>query len=347
MHSKYITNNFSFDDLGIYNEFGISTYIMTYSYTTYYSYLTEITETFTTDDGLITYDVVTYKTSFDYMTNTGYSTYGLIYIDAKYNNTNSSFNLIDDHYNDKKYFVKVNGRDIYSYDFSIKQDFIEFVPFIKFDLFNTLSTYGNYVVTPFVNTINAYNMPLENKNSNSYDIVANKKPLCTVTLERYFDAITPLITEVNNVPNTYMIKLENNEKHLPINPDNGESVLYHENTNVNNTNGTRLYSDKYNYERIFQIEEKHFNDNYNINLESQIKINIGNKLTYDEVLAAETPQNIIKIFAEHIRKTGSFNDNEILFLYKKYNINYDSYPTGIDYNKLCKVYSLTIIFNLI
>jgi hypothetical protein len=347
IHRQYTTRNFDYDDLGIYDEFGISTYITTYSYNSYYSYVAPTIEKMKTDDGLIVYDATVYKTVSGYTTHTGYCTYGLIYIDAKFDNTNSSLNLIDKYHNDKKYFTQVNGRNIYDSTFTIQSDFNQFVPFMKFDLFSTLTSRNNFVVKPYTITINAYNYPTPLGGRKAYDIVSSNRPIANITLERYFDSITPLITEVYNVPNTYMVKLENKEKHTFVKPERDESVLYNENVNINNTNGVRVYSNKHDYESVFQIEEKHFNDNYTINLEHKISILVGKNLTYQEVIEAEIYENVLKLFANYIRKNGDFDDNEILFLFNKYDISYDSYSTGIDYDRICKVYSLTIIFNLL
>ncbi len=346
LHARYVPEKIEYDDLGIYDEFGISTYTVTYSYNTYYTYTFPVKETITIDDGLISYDTIRYVTTSDYETHVGYATYGMIYIDAKFNNTNTSFNLIDKHHNDKKYFTYVNNRSIYANDFSIQRDFIEFVPFMKFDLFNTLKS-TNFVVNPFVNTINAYNYPVQLPNRNAYDITMSYKPLCNITLERYFDSITPLITEMSNTSNTYMIKLENSERHIYAKPQRDESVLYNENVNIYNNNGTRLYTDKFNYERVFQIEDKHFNDNYNVNLESKITIKVSDNMTYEQMVEAEKYENVLRLFASYIRRNGDYDDNEILFLYNKYSVSYDSYSTGIDYDRICKVYSLTIIFDLL
>ena len=348
IHTRYIPNKIEYNDLGIFDEFGISTYTITYSYNSYYSYTTPVVKKVKTNDGIISYDSIIYTNVSGYIPCTGYCTYGLIYINAKFDNTNSSFNLIDRYNNDKKYFTKINGRSIYENDFLFKKDFNEFVPFIKFDLFDTLTTYTKFVVNPFIGNINIYNYPVKNGNRQTYNIISSKKPLCNIALERYFDSITPWITPVTNVNNTYMVKLENNPKHyFKVNKLKDESVLYNEDLNIYTSNGTRVYSDKNNYERVFQVEDKHFNDNYTINLENKISFFIGNNLSYEEVIEAEEKNNVFNLFANHFRKNGDFDDNEILFLYNKYSISYDSYPVGIDYNRVCKIYSLTIIFNLL
>jgi len=71
------------------------------------------------------------------------------------------------------------------------------------------------------------------------------------------------------------------------------------------------------------------------------------KLSYDELVEAEEFDNVFNLFSKHMKECGTFDENEILFLYNKYSVKYDSYPVGIDYDRVCKVYSLTLIFKLL
>lgn len=347
IRARYIPNEIRYDDLGLFSEFGISTYVTTYSYNSYYSYTTPKVTKYYNSDGVTTYSITEYVHNTGYVTNVGYCTYGMLLINAKFDNTNSSVNLIDTHHNDKKYFTHVNGQTIYDDAFNIKYDFRTIVPFIKLDMFMTLCKDTPYVMKPFRLSFNAYNYPLQMKDSNMYDIVHTRKPICTVMLERYFDAITPLLTESTLVRNSYMLKVEDRPVHIRVNKDKGESVLYKETLSVYNTESPRVYDSKENYEKITQTESKHFNDSMAVNLEPEIRIFIGDKLSMNEVVAAEEKDNVIKVFTEHILRHGSFDEEEILFLINKYKIYYDSYPVGIDYDRVCKIYSLTIIFKLL
>ena len=110
--------------------------------------------------------------------------------------------------------------------------------------------------------------------------------------------------------------------------------------------GARVYEDKSKYSIIKETEWKHFNDSMLINLEHEFTIDMGRSLTYAEVLEIEQPSNVINEFAKHIRKFIEADDSSILFLYNKYNIQYDSQCVGIDYNRIEKVYSLKLKFIL-
>ena len=345
IHARYIPNEIEYNDLGLYDEFGISTYQTTYTYYTYYSYATPSIVELTSEDGLTSYLSTEYVDKYGFVANTGYCTYGLILIDANYDNTNSSMNLIDRFHNDKKFYTQMNGISIYADNFKETAAFTQFVPFIKFDLFKTLCNETPYVMKPGRYFLNAYNYPVDL--AYGTDIFTNRKPLSSINLERYFDSITPLLTPVNTLDNSYMIKLENKELHSKVIKRKNETVLYKDNINIHNSNGTRVYDGKNDYEVVWQIENKHFNDNSNINLENTIKIFVGDKLSYDELVEAEEFDNVFNLFSKHMKECGTFDENEILFLYNKYSVKYDSYPVGIDYDRVCKVYSLTLIFKLL
>lgn len=347
IRARYIPNEIRYDDLGLFNEFGISTYVTTYSYNSYYSYTTPLITRHFNSDGVTSYNTVEYIRNTGYIPHTGYCTYGMLLMNAKFDNTNSSVNLIDIHHNDKKYFTKVNGQTIYDDGFNIKYDFRTIIPFIKLDMFMSLCKETPYVMKPFRLNYNAYNYPIKMKDSKWYDIVQTRKPVCSVMLERYFDSITPLLTESTLVRNSYMLKVEDRPVHMRVNKDKGESVLYKETLSIYNTESPRVYDSKENYTKVTQAESKHFNDSMAVNLETEIKIFIGDKLSMKEVVAAEEHENVLKVFKEHMLRQGTFDDEEILFLLNKYKIYYDSYPVGIDYNRICKIYSLTIIFKLL
>ena len=345
IHARYIPNEIEYNDLGLYDEFKISTYQTTYTYYTYYSYTTPSIVELTSEDGLTSYQVTEYDNNYGFVENTGYCTYAMILIDANFDNTNASMNLIDRFHNDKKFYTYMNGTSIYNDNFDLTNCFSQFVPFMNFDLFKTLNNDTKYVVKPGRYFINAYNYPV--KSEFGYEILASRKPLCSITLERYFDSITPLITPVNVLNNSYMLKLDNNELHPKVNKKKNESVLYKENINISNNNGTRVYNGNNDFETITQIENKHFNDNLNINLEDTIKIFVSDKLSYEELVEAENFNNVFALFSKHMSECGTFDENEILFLYNKYDVKYDSYSVGIDYDRVCKIYSLTLIFKLL
>ena len=108
--------------------------------------------------------------------------------------------------------------------------------------------------------------------------------------------------------------------------------------------------DKRNRESLFTpVEYKHFNDNKFINLEEEIIISVGKNITYDEVLELEETDKVLQKFTEYFNdlKKNTYNENEILFLFKKYKVEFDSVPTGLDKERKYKVYSLSYKFKLL
>ena len=108
----------------------------------------------------------------------------------------------------------------------------------------------------------------------------------------------------------------------------------------------RLYYSEDKYKDFIETERKHFNDSFMINLEKEFTVDLGSGLLYEEVCAKESYDNVISEFAKYIRQFGKFDDSSILFLYNKYIVKYDSTCTGIDYEKVNKVYSLKLKFIL-
>jgi hypothetical protein len=346
---RYLNNIINYNDLGLYDEFGISTYNISYSYVTTYSYIVPTVERRQYNGLPVSYTVTKYEKRTGYTYCTGYSTYAMIFIDLELNNTNSSFNLIDLQNNDKKYFTYINKRHIDSKAFNMADEFKYLVPFIKDDMFKTMKS-TNYVIEPKRISFNAYYMPnpLISKKNNvyAYDILINHKPYGAVMLERYFDAITPYIPETSDYKSTYMLKYKDIDSSISVKDQNNEASIYSDYMNINVNKPIRLYSSKNEYEEYSQAERKHFNNNKMVNLEHDFDIFIGNDLIYEQVLENEENIAVLEKFSKYIRQYGEFNDDEVLFLYNKYDVKFDSYCVGIDYRKVNKVYSLTLKFML-
>ena len=86
-----------------------------------------------------------------------------------------------------------------------------------------------------------------------------------------------------------------------------------------------------------------------INVESVIKIDVKKKLTYAELLDYQSEQKTIEVFKNYISKYNFDETNEdlILFLYKKYSVQYDTIPSGVFADGKTKAYKMTYIFNLL
>ena len=72
-------------------------------------------------------------------------------------------------------------------------------------------------------------------------------------------------------------------------------------------------------------------------------------MTYDELREKETDEFVFKLFQKRLngRIRKKFNDNETLFLLNKYAVSYDSVPAGLNMQHTEKLYTLTIVFDLL
>ena len=97
------------------------------------------------------------------------------------------------------------------------------------------------------------------------------------------------------------------------------------------------------------LEYKFYNDSVAINLEPHFEIKVQGKMTYDELREKETDEFVFKLFQKRLngRIRKKFNDNETLFLLNKYAVSYDSVPAGLNMQHTEKLYTLTIVFDLL
>jgi aspartyl-tRNA synthetase len=97
------------------------------------------------------------------------------------------------------------------------------------------------------------------------------------------------------------------------------------------------------------FEYKYFDASNLFNLETQIKVNVSQKLKYNQLIEYQSFEKTLEAFKKHITKFGIDSNNEelILFLYKKYSVQYDSVPVGVFATGNDKAYKMTYIFNLL
>lgn len=163
----------------------------------------------------------------------------------------------------------------------------------------------------------------------------------TYTLYRYYDSISPVFIKGPNIQTEYA------KKTTYISNLNDEP-LYNYESNIYKYNGIRKYglinTEKYGV--TYQPEYKYFNDNKYINLETEFEIFISDNLTYDELLKQQDTSIIIEQFTKHINngKKVKYNDDEILFLFNRYDVQYLSAPIKLKNDE--KIYNLTYKFIL-
>jgi hypothetical protein len=86
-----------------------------------------------------------------------------------------------------------------------------------------------------------------------------------------------------------------------------------------------------------------------INLEEIIEIPVADSLTYDEVLKNEEENVVITAFRNYINynQKNTYSEDEILFLYNRYNVKYETVCVGLNSKRTEKLYSLRYKFTLL
>ena len=224
--------------------------------------------------------------------------------------------------------------------------------------------YINTIIYPKNYSINLrYSQYLNNSTngSNEIDIKKHNIVLKKLSLSRYMHNMTPLIIETTKVKNEYKLKLKNVKASiLDTGRYNsiGDSPIYKEDSYINVNEPLKIYgvsNDKEvkSYNNIVgeyaPLEFKHFNNSRMVNLEEKIIVTSNKKYRYKELLDAQSMENTICIFKNYINRghINQFDDDEILFLINKYNIEYDSTPVGLTLDKSEKLYTLKYVFTLL
>jgi hypothetical protein len=86
-----------------------------------------------------------------------------------------------------------------------------------------------------------------------------------------------------------------------------------------------------------------------INVEAEFFIRLDGKYKYHELHELESEEHTISVFAGYMNtgRVTKFTDDEILFLYRKYKVEYDTKSIGLDYSRTEKLYTLTYKFSLL
>lgn len=294
--------------------------------------------------------------------------YGFYVVRARFNNTSDSFNItgtMDGELVYKlKYFYYVNGVNVMWKPDYFKSLTKEIVPFSRLDLLAALQNV-NTIIYP-----NTYNIDLvyrqsmlDNSNGSSeMDITRYPKTIKTISLQRYMHSFTPLITKTVKVPNQYKYKLKNVDRNLldrGIFNSIGDSPIYKSDESINNFRPYNVYTTSVNeietrpynnkVSEFTPVEYKHYDASRYMNLEETFTIQVGKQLTYNELLNYQTREFVFSKFKEHVNGTRSekYDDGTLLFLLDRYEVLYDSVPTGLNVRKTEKLHSLNLVFKLL
>lgn len=293
---------------------------------------------------------------------------GFYLIRARYNNTSDTFNItgaVDGELVYKlKYFYYVNGVNILWDPKYLQIMAKEILPFSRLDLLAALQNVNTIVYPGTYNIDLVYRQSLlDNSNGSSeMDITRFPKTIKTISLQRYMHAFTPLITKTVKVPDQYKCKLKNvDRKLLDKGTFNsiGDSPICSSDESINNfrpyevyttsANETELKSYNNKVSEFTPVEYKHYNASRYMNLEETFTIHIGKQLTYSELLGCQTKDFVFSKFKEHVNGTRSekYDDATLLFLLDRYEVLYDSAPTGLNVRKTEKLHSLNLVFKLL
>jgi hypothetical protein len=216
--------------------------------------------------------------------------------------------------------------------------------------FNVTNTYA----TKQSNTIN---------NSLERDLLYVKQTILTAkkqVLQRYTNSIVPYIFECSNINNLYGLKLKECKATL-LDTGNylsiGDSILESSVESIYNFKPYKIYGvsidptiKSYNnvIDTYTPIEYKYYDASKMINLETSIIVNSAKQYTYDSLLEAQSDKVTYNVFKTYIKRILSdINDDEILFLYNKYEKTYQTTVVGMSLDNTKKLYKLTYKFNLL
>lgn len=385
---KYNVYNIDFLTYFPKNDRNIVDGLCPYRYSIYSKYNNCIVNSYMFINKYMDYDEISYNSAYttwykDYGKLITYdyngTTYGFYIIHEEFDNTCNTLNLLSDNFNKINVASYINGiesdkilNNQYTY---LTKYYHNLVPYINNsnivkDFLNNINT----VILPNKYTLtNIYQqMPNNDENSNttySYNIILKGKT--SLQLLRYFDNIVPYIYESNNVTSYYLYYkntntfIENDLANKRIsyimyqksnNIYDEKIISYFDNTiNVNSNLGYLNLE----ISRFSPVEYKNYNHNKFYNLETSFTIkpqstNEDNKnlFTKKEIDTLENDANYVyRLFKEHLlEENNMLTENDILFLYKKYDVkfshNIKSFHKNANGKRDYDLYTLTIKYNL-
>ena len=294
------------------------------------------------------------------------TSYGFYYIHSHIDNTANSFDVTgvteENTRTDLRFINYINGRSLVKDPEYIVNIYKELAPFIKQQPLSAMADISTivYPKTYPYNMIYSQVPATTVKGATETEIIRNDKTVRTMSLLRYFHAMTPLITQRSQIKNEWRLKLKNIDADLLDTGtllSIGDAPIYNESIHIDKFTPYGVWSSwpnednvpKYN-NRVSEytpLEYKFYNNSRAVMLDDEFKVNVSKRLTYKEVLDNETPQAVMMHFANYIEKTKKrFTDDELVFLLNKYDVSFDSMPSGLDISRKEKLYELSLVFKL-
>ena len=177
-------------------------------------------------------------------------------------------------------------------------------------------------------------------------------------MSRYFNDITPVLLKVSSLK-PYSLLYNINDKNSDVkknssviyNDFNERNIEYDSNIYENKEFGIPTIMSSNNIDMIEEYEYKFYNDNKLYLLETSFTIIDKTYYTIEEIREHETNDYVLNnVFKPRILKkihNTDVSDDEILFLFNRYKVEYESYPIRTDLTGTYKLHKLKYIFTLI
>lgn len=304
--------------------------------------------------------------------------YAFYYINIDVDNTNNSFNVLNE-FNLNVKFDAIDDIQITDERFNdfFTKIFYLLEPFLRLNIFNEFAKNVNTIIYPYEAEINVEYMSALTNDDNIkkqyklmtddgilYDNIVEMSKSKKIKLLRYFNYITPLLVKTYVVQDNWELQfIDNLNNDIYVKKYN---VLNKDNINIYRYNGIRYYTGNYSKttesfmknseieqpEILSQYEYKHFNDNIVYNLPEEIYIEGERIYTYDEISKfKENRDEIIEekknILLKYFNELGLEYNNIILFLFNKYDSNMTIEPIKLRANKNEKLYKVSYKFKLV
>lgn len=263
-----------------------------------------------------------------------------------------------------KYISYINGVDISKNRTYVAEVFKQLCPFLRINLLSILAENNTIMIPKVFNLEDIYAVKTNNTIGALEKALIfrenNKSAMSITQLQRYTNAIIPYFEKTSNTK-IYNYKYKDVQKILLETgkfASIGDIVYDSAVSKINKPVDLNIYTannklDVKDYKVISKtftpFEYKYFDASKLLNTETQIKISVPNKLKYNELLERQTDEVTLNVFSKYLSKYG-LKDSDgdlILFLYKKYSVQYDTIPVGVFADGKTKAYKMTYIFNLL
>lgn len=296
-------------------------------------------------------------------------TYGFYYLTINVDNTNNSFNILND-YNLNVCFESINGKLINESNKEyFNNKFYILQPLLKTNIFDDFSKNINTIIYPYEAEIliKYVQSKATNKEADKYLMLKDyyEDPLYDkiiplvdqrkIKLLRYFNYISPYLKKTNIIEDAWKLKFMDNNNFTDIEKTN---IFYKEDINIYQYDKLHVYDKIFdktdneftNLNIVSQYEYKHFNDNSLFNLEENIIYEDPKLYGNDYIETLKTEDNILnkklQILLKYFKRKGLDYTNIILFLYNKYESSIEIEKIKVNSNNTDNKYKISYKFKL-